>query len=84
MSRFHSLSKKSLMDFFDCACERVFCRKAKYEARKTRYHGFFGRSPIQFEAGLAPSSSPAALSRQRGHCFLTVSGSGMSRFLLIR
>ena len=68
-----SLSKKSFVNFFDCACERVFCRKAKYKARKTRCHGFFGRSPIQFEAGLAPSSSPAALSRQLGHYFLTAS-----------
>jgi len=49
-----SLSKKSFVNFFDCACERVFCRKAKYKARKTRCHGFFGRSLIQFEAGLAP------------------------------
>ena len=30
-----SLSKKSFVNFFDCACERVFCHKAKYETRKT-------------------------------------------------
>ena len=35
-----SLSKKSMWDFFDCACERVFCRMAKYDTRKSLKSAF--------------------------------------------
>ena len=34
LRRFLSLSKKSNRGFFDKLCERVFCRKAKYDTRK--------------------------------------------------
>ena len=61
-SRF-SACQKSLTDFFDCASPAAHFdggSKCDYP-KKPDISAFFGRRVIVLEAGLAPSSSPAAL-----------------------
>ena len=78
-----SLSKKSIWDFFDCALRARILPDGKIRYPKMPEIGIFGRSLIQFEAGLAPSSSPASLFRQLVLRFLTVSGQPMRAALFL-